>query len=212
MRLVMLLLLLPSLLPRRVLASRSLSSTPPIGRRPQGRDRDRRAGPSACGARAHRRHDRFAHDQGRRRVAAGAEIAVVADQKLALADAGARLAHRVAAVPARPGARPTSTACSELQQRGVEHASPARPGANQSRRRRTQPHRDGRTASVIAQQASEGAVLGAGGGPCAHRPVSVGRVVLPGETIATLAEDQLHPAPAAARAPCPVSARRATRF
>ena len=43
---------------------------------------------------------------------------------------------------------------------------------------------------VIAQQASEGAVLAPGAGRVLTVPVSVGRVVLPGETIATLAEDQ----------------------
>ena len=44
--------------------------------------------------------------------------------------------------------------------------------------------------SVIAQQASEGAVLAPGAGRALGVPVSIGRVVLPGETIATFAEDQ----------------------
>jgi len=44
--------------------------------------------------------------------------------------------------------------------------------------------------SVIAQQASEGAVLAPGSGRALSVPVSVGQVVLPGETIATLAEDE----------------------
>ena len=43
--------------------------------------------------------------------------------------------------------------------------------------------------SVIAQQMSEGAVLAPGAGRILSVPVSEGRVVLPGETIATLAED-----------------------
>jgi RND family efflux transporter MFP subunit len=43
---------------------------------------------------------------------------------------------------------------------------------------------------VIAQQSSEGAVLAPGAARVLTIPVSVGRVVLPGETIATLAEDQ----------------------
>ena len=43
---------------------------------------------------------------------------------------------------------------------------------------------------VIAQQAAEGAVLAPGAGRVLSVPVSVGRVVLPGETIATLAEDK----------------------
>ena len=42
---------------------------------------------------------------------------------------------------------------------------------------------------VIAQQTSEGAVLAPGAGRILTVPVSEGRVVLPGETIATLAED-----------------------
>jgi len=43
--------------------------------------------------------------------------------------------------------------------------------------------------SVIAQQMSEGAVLAPGAGRILSVPVSEGGVVLPGETIATLAED-----------------------
>ncbi len=44
--------------------------------------------------------------------------------------------------------------------------------------------------SVIAQQMSEGAVLAPGAGRILSVPVSEGRVVMPGETIATLAEDR----------------------
>ena len=44
--------------------------------------------------------------------------------------------------------------------------------------------------SVIAQQMSEGAVLAPGAGRILSIPVSEGRVVMPGETIATLAEDR----------------------
>lgn len=43
--------------------------------------------------------------------------------------------------------------------------------------------------SVIVQQMSEGAVLAPGAGRILSVPVSEGRVVMPGETIATLAED-----------------------
>ena len=43
---------------------------------------------------------------------------------------------------------------------------------------------------MIAQQASEGAVLAPGAGRALNVPVSLGQVILPGETIATLAEDQ----------------------
>ena len=43
---------------------------------------------------------------------------------------------------------------------------------------------------VIAQQAAEGAVIAPGAGRVLSVPVSVGRVVLPGETIATMAEDK----------------------
>ena len=44
--------------------------------------------------------------------------------------------------------------------------------------------------SVIAQQMSEGAVLAPGAGRILSVPVSEGRVVMPGETIASLAEDR----------------------
>ena len=44
--------------------------------------------------------------------------------------------------------------------------------------------------SVIAQQASEGAVLAPGAGRVLTVPVSIGQVILAGETLATLAEDQ----------------------
>ena len=44
--------------------------------------------------------------------------------------------------------------------------------------------------SVIAQQASEGAVLAPRAGRVLSVPVSTGQVILPGETIATLAEDR----------------------
>ena len=44
--------------------------------------------------------------------------------------------------------------------------------------------------SVIAQQASEGAVLAPGAGRVLSVPVSTGQVILPGETIATLAENR----------------------
>ncbi len=43
---------------------------------------------------------------------------------------------------------------------------------------------------VIEQQAAEGAVIAGSAGRVLTLPVSVGRVVLPGETIATLAEDK----------------------
>ena len=44
--------------------------------------------------------------------------------------------------------------------------------------------------SVIAQQMSEGAVLAPAAGRILSVPVSEGQVILPGETIATLAEDR----------------------
>ncbi len=60
---------------------------------------------------------------------------------------------------------------------------------------------------VIAQQAAEGAVIAPGAGRVLSVPVSVGRVVLPGETIATMAEDKYILRLAIAGAPRAIPAR-----
>ena len=64
---------------------------------------------------------------------------------------------------------------------------------------------------VIEQQAAEGAVLAPGAGRILTIPVSIGRAVMPGETIATLAEDRYILRLAIAGAPRPFHARGRSR-
>src|SRR5271157_5139444 len=122
-------------------------------------------------------------------VAAGAEIAVVADQKLALQMQA--LDSRIASQQSqRDQAKADFDRVAELQRRGVStqtQLDQARTNLDVAERNLTAMRAD---RSVIAQQASEGAVLAPGAGRTLNVPVSVGQVVLPGETIATLAEDQ----------------------
>jgi membrane fusion protein, multidrug efflux system len=122
-------------------------------------------------------------------VAAGAEIAVVADQKLALQMQA--LDSRIASQEAqRDQAKADFDRVAELQRRGVStqtQLDQARTNLDVAERTLAAMRAD---RSVIAQQASEGAVLAPGAGRALNVPVSVGQVILPGETIATLAEDQ----------------------
>jgi RND family efflux transporter MFP subunit len=122
-------------------------------------------------------------------VAAGAEIAVVTDQKLALQMQA--LDSRIASQQSqRDQAKTDYDRIAELEKRGVStltQLDQARTNLDVAERNLTAMRGD---RSVIAQQASEGAVLAPGAGRALNVPVSVGQVVLPGETIATLAEDQ----------------------
>ena len=122
-------------------------------------------------------------------VAAGAEIAVVADQKLALQMQA--LDSRIASQQSqRDQAKTDFDRVAELQKRGVStqtQLDQARTNLDVAERNLTAMRAD---RSVIAQQASEGAVLAPGSGRVLKTPVSLGQVILPGETIATLAEDQ----------------------
>ena len=122
-------------------------------------------------------------------VAAGAEIAVVADQKLALQMQA--LDSRIASQQSqRDQAKTDFDRVAELQKRGVStqtQLDQARTNLDVAERNLTAMRAD---RSVIAQQASEGAVLAPGSGRVLKAPVSLGQVILPGETIATLAEDQ----------------------
>ena len=122
-------------------------------------------------------------------VAAGAEIAVVADQKLALQMQA--LDSRIASQQSqRDQAKADFDRVAELQKRGVStqtQLDQARTNLDVAERNLTAMRAD---RSVIAQQASEGAVLAPGAGRALKVPVSLGQVILPGETIATLAEDQ----------------------
>jgi membrane fusion protein, multidrug efflux system len=122
-------------------------------------------------------------------VAAGAEIAVVADQKLALQMQA--LDSRIASQQSqRDQAKADFDRVAELQKRGVStqtQLDQARTNLDVAERNLAAMRAD---RSVIAQQASEGAVLAPGAGRALKVPVSAGQVILPGETIATLAEDQ----------------------
>ncbi|WP_442755442.1 efflux RND transporter periplasmic adaptor subunit [Methylocystis sp. JAN1] len=121
-------------------------------------------------------------------VAAGAEIAVVADQKLFLQMQS--LDQRIRAQQAqRDKARADFERSQELLRRGVstkvmfDQAKTALDVADRSLSA-LQSDR-----GVIEQQAAEGSVKAPGPGRILTIPVSIGRVVMPGETIATLAED-----------------------
>src|SRR5271165_3236430 len=122
-------------------------------------------------------------------VAAGAQIAVVTDQKLALQMQA--LDSRIASQQSqRDQAKVDFDRIAELLRRGVSTQTQfdqAKTNLDVAERTLTAMQTD---RSVIAQQASEGAVLAPGAGRVLSVPVSIGRVVLPGETIATLAEDQ----------------------
>lgn len=122
-------------------------------------------------------------------VAAGAQIAAVTDQKLALQMQA--LDSRIASQQSqRDQAKVDFDRAAELQRRGAgtqTQLDQAKTNLDVADRNLTAMRGD---RSVIAQQAVEGAVLAPGAGRALSVPVSVGQVVLPGETIATFAEDQ----------------------
>jgi multidrug efflux system membrane fusion protein len=122
-------------------------------------------------------------------VAAGAEIAVVVDQKLALQMKA--LDSRIASQQStRDQAKIDFDRASELQKRGVgtqTQLDQSRTNLEVAERNLSAMSAD---RSVIAQEATEGAVLAPGAGRALIVPVSEGQVILPGETIATLAEDK----------------------
>jgi len=122
-------------------------------------------------------------------VAADAQIALVTDEKLALQMQAldARIASQQSQ---RDQAKTDFDRVAELARRGVStqtQLDQAKTNLDVAERNLAALRGD---RGVIAQQASEGAVLAPGAGRALTVPVSVGRVVLPGETIATLAEDQ----------------------
>ena len=122
-------------------------------------------------------------------VAAGAVLADVTDEKLALQMQA--LDSRIASLQSqRDQARTDFDRIAELQKRGVSSQTQLDQAktALEIAERNLAAMRGDR--EVIAQQATEGAVLSPGAGRVLSVPVSTGRVILPGETIATLAEDQ----------------------
>jgi multidrug efflux system membrane fusion protein len=121
-------------------------------------------------------------------VAAGAEIASVADQKLFLQMQA--LDQRIRSQQAqRDKAKADFDRAQELLRRGVSTKvmfDQAKTALDVAERNLSAIQSD---RSVIEQQAAEGSVKAPGPGRILTIPVSVGRVVMPGETIATLAED-----------------------
>jgi len=122
-------------------------------------------------------------------VAAGAEIAAIADQKLFLQMQG--LDQRIRSQQAqRDKAKADFDRAQELLKRGVTTKvvfDQAKTALDVAERQLAAIRSD---RGVIEQQAAEGAVLAPGPGRILAIPVSPGRVVMPGETIATLAEDR----------------------
>ncbi len=121
-------------------------------------------------------------------VTAGAEIAVVADEKLVLQEQA--LDSRIQSQQfQRDKAQADFDRAVELQRRGVNtqvQVDAARTLLDVAARTLDAMRSD---RDVIAQQMKEGAVLAPGAGRVLRAPVSEGSVVLPGETIATIAED-----------------------
>jgi multidrug efflux system membrane fusion protein len=121
-------------------------------------------------------------------VEAGAEIALVADQKLLLQVRG--LDQRIKSQQAtRDQARADAERYQELLRRGAgtqTQADQARTALDVSERVLSALNAD---RDVIVQQMTEGAVLAPGKGRVITVPVVEGQVVMPGETIATVAVD-----------------------
>jgi membrane fusion protein, multidrug efflux system len=121
-------------------------------------------------------------------VETGAEIALIADQKLLLQVRG--LDQRIRSQQAtRDQARADAERYQELLRRGAgtqTQADQARTALDVSERVLSALNAD---RDVIVQQMTEGAVLAPGKGRVITVPVVEGQVVMPGETVATVAVD-----------------------
>lgn len=121
-------------------------------------------------------------------VAAGAELALVADQKLFLQMQS--LDQRIRAQQAqRDKAKADFDRAQELLRRGTSTKvmyDQAKTALDVTERNLAALQSD---RGVIEQQTAEGSVKAPGAGRILTIPVSIGRVVMPGETIATLAEN-----------------------
>jgi RND family efflux transporter MFP subunit len=122
-------------------------------------------------------------------IAAGVEVATVVDQKFSLQMQA--LDERIRSQQAsRDQAKADFDRVEELKRRGVSSQTQldqARTALDVADRTLSAMRVD---RSVIEQQTKEGAVFAPGAGRVLTVPVSEGRVVLAGETIATLAEDR----------------------
>lgn len=122
-------------------------------------------------------------------VTAGQTVATVADQKLVLQMQA--LDQRIRSLQAaRDQARADAERIQELQRRGVSsqtQADQARTQLDIAERTLSAMEADRR---VVEQQMNEGAVIAPAAGRVLSVPVSEGRVIMPGETIATFAEDK----------------------
>ncbi len=122
------------------------------------------------------------------RVEAGAEIAIIADEKLVLQREA--LDSRIQSQQSqRDKAKADYERAVELQKRGVgtQVQADATKTALDVADRTLQAM--GSDRDVLLQQMNEGAVLAPAAGRVLRAPVSEGSVVLPGETVATIAED-----------------------
>jgi RND family efflux transporter MFP subunit len=122
-------------------------------------------------------------------VTAGAVVAQVTDAKLALQMQA--MDSRIASLKSQAAQAKTDyDRIADLARRGVStqtQADQAKTNFEVAERNLNAMKGD---REVIAQAASEGAVLAPAAGRVLSVPVSVGRVVMPGETIATLAQDK----------------------
>jgi membrane fusion protein, multidrug efflux system len=122
-------------------------------------------------------------------VAAGEEVAMVSDQKLLLQTQA--IDQRIRSQQAqRDRAKADFDRAQDLLQRGVTTKvlfDQAKTALDVADRNLAAMKND---RGVIEQQTAEGAVLASASGRVLSTPVSIGRVVMPGETIATVAEDR----------------------